>query len=504
MGAETKEQPKKTEKDGEAEKEKPVDPNAKVLKDIEEVMNESTIGVESDVLQLVLVARKINKFRGRLNEAVLKTICDQYVPRFHLETMLFYHNNRNGVKTPPASGEFLPEVKDEPAPMEVDGEGKEQKSFIPENVVFVYLVLVGDFITAKKWDWVVHVVHPLLEYVNSLNRRTMDHLTSVCYQYYSLAFTKLGRLTSIRKTLNEAFRTSVLRHNYPCQAMLLNLLLQNYLKEDKYNEAEKLIVRTKFPERAATAQVARFMFYSGRINLVQLQYSKALSQFRQALRKAPSANGVALGFRFQIIINYVMCQLLLSEVPEMDLFRTAGLTKPLKPYYDLCVVLQVGNLVSFAEMFSKHERAFMKDKMDLLVQRLRNTVIKTGLRKINLAYSRMKLETVRDRLGMNSVEDTKWVVAKAIRDNIIEARLDYKTNTMISNETHDVYRTKEPAVEFQKRTDFLFDRYQDAMKAFRYLDTKDEEEDENDEDKDEEATVSISKVVDSIRKRRRK
>merc|ERR1719245_2713888 len=64
--------------------------------------------------------------------------------------------------------------------------------------------------------------------------------------------------------------------------------------------------------------------------------------------------------------------------------------------------------------------------------------------KINLAYSRMKLETVRDRLGMNSVEDTKWVVAKAIRDNIIEARLDYKTNTMISNETHDVYRTKEP------------------------------------------------------------
>lgn len=484
MGVETKDQPKKTEKEGEAG-EAPVDPNAQVLKDLEEVMNESTIGVESDVLQLVLVARKINKFRSRLNEAVLKKICDEYVPRFHLDTMLFYHNARNGLNKPPASGDSLPEVKDDPQPMDIEGEGEKPKSFIPENVVFVYLVMVGDFITAKKWDWVVHVIHPLLEYVNSLNRRTMDHLASVCYQYYSLAFTKLGRLTSIRKTLNEAFRTAVLRHNYPCQAMLLNLLLQNYLQEDKYNEAEKLIVRTKFPEKAATAQVARFMFYSGRINLVQLQYSKALSQFRQALRKAPSADGVALGFRFQIIINFVMCQLLLSEVPEMDLFRTAGLTKPLKPYYDLCVVLQVGNLKSFTEMFIKHERAFMKDKMDLLVQRLRNTVIKTGLRKINLAYSRMKLETVRDRLGMNSVEDTQWVVAKAIRDNIIEARLDYKSNTMISSETHDVYRTKEPAVELQKRTDFLFDRYQDAMKAFRYLDNKEDKEEEDDEDEED-------------------
>merc|ERR1719233_982978 len=169
---------------------------------------------------------------------------------------------------------------------------------------------------------------------------------------------------------------------------------------------------------------------------------------------------------------------------------------PLKPYYDLCVVLQVGNLKSFTEMFNVHEQAFMKDKMDLLVQRLRNTVIKTGLRKINLAYSRMKLETVRDRLGMNSVEDTKWVVAKAIRDNIIEARLDYKTNTMISNETHDVYRTKEPAVELQKRTDYLFDRYQDAMKAFRYLDTKEDEEEEDDEDKEAEKKEEKEKVED--------
>jgi len=487
MGAETKEQSKNTEKVGEAADTKTVDPNAQVLKDLEEVMNECTVGVESDVLQLVLVARKINKFRSKLNEEVLKKICDEYVPRFHLETMLFYLKAAQGSLEPPSSGNLLPEVKQEPEPMEVEGKlgEKEEKSFIPENVVFVYLVLVGDFITAKKWKWVVHVVHPLLEYVNSLNRRTMDHLASVCYQYYSLAFTKLDRLTTIRKTLNEAFRTAVLRHNYPCQAVLLNLLLQNYLHEDKYTEAEKLIARTKFPEKAATAQVARFQFYSGRINLVQLQYSDALSQFRQALRKTPSANGVALGFRFQIIINYVMCQLLLSEVPEMDLFRTAGLTKPLKPYYDLCVVLQVGNLKSFTEMFTKHEHAFMKDKMDLLVQRLRNTVIKTGLRKINLAYSRMKLETVRDRLGMNSVEDTKWVVAKAIRDKIIEARLDYKTNTMISNESHDVYRTKEPAMMLQERTDFLFNVYQDAMKAFRYLDKKEEKE-EDDEDKEPE------------------
>merc|ERR1719419_2119871 len=62
--------------------------------------------------------------------------------------MLFYLKAAQCSTKPPSSVDLLPEVKEEPQPMEVEGKGEKesQKSYIPENVVFVYLVLVGDFI----------------------------------------------------------------------------------------------------------------------------------------------------------------------------------------------------------------------------------------------------------------------------------------------------------------------------------------------------------------------
>merc|ERR1711971_532068 len=140
--------------------------------------------------------------------------------------------------------------------------------------------------------------------------------------------------------------------------------------------------------------------------------------------------------------------------------------------------------------------------MDQMVQRLRTTVIKAGLRKINLAYSRIPLQSVCKRLGMSSVEDTKWVVAKAIRDGVIEASLDHKTQYMISSGITDVYRTKEPSAEFQKRTDFLFNVYQDAMKAMRF--PIDFEKEEQERKEAEEKAIAAKKEEEENKKKKKK
>merc|ERR1711963_1089066 len=108
----------------------------------------------------------------------------------------------------------------------------------------------------------------------------------------------------------------------------------------------------------------------------------------------------------------------------MNLFRTPGLAKHLKPYYALAEVSHQGNVKNFTAVYQRHETVFERDRTNLLIQRLRNTVIKTGLRKINVAYSRIGLLEISERLGLNSVEDAQWVVAKAIRDGVIEATLD--------------------------------------------------------------------------------
>jgi len=59
-------------------------------------------------------------------------------------------------------------------------------------------------------------------------------------------------------------------------------------------------------------------------------------------------------------------------------------------------------------------------------------VIKFGLKKINIAYSRISLSDIQKKLSLESVEETEQIVAKAIRDGVIEAKIDHDNMWMQS------------------------------------------------------------------------
>ena len=63
----------------------------------------------------------------------------------------------------------------------------------------------------------------------------------------------------------------------------------------------------------------------------------------------------------------------------------------------------------------QHAAAFSADKTHNLVVRLRHNVIRAGLKRISLAYSRISLKDIASKLGLQNVEDTESIVAKAIR-----------------------------------------------------------------------------------------
>lgn len=63
----------------------------------------------------------------------------------------------------------------------------------------------------------------------------------------------------------------------------------------------------------------------------------------------------------------------------------------------------------------QHDNVFKADKVHNLIVRLRHNVIRAGLRRISLAYSRISLADVATKLGLANVEDTECIVAKAIR-----------------------------------------------------------------------------------------
>lgn len=79
----------------------------------------------------------------------------------------------------------------------------------------------------------------------------------------------------------------------------------------------------------------------------------------------------------------------------------------------------------FKQILSHNAKLYAADKNLTLVQRLKHTVIKFGLKKINISYSKILLSDIKIKLCLESDVETEQIVAKAIRDGVIEATLSH-------------------------------------------------------------------------------
>jgi hypothetical protein len=82
------------------------------------------------------------------------------------------------------------------------------------------------------------------------------------------------------------------------------------------------------------------------------------------------------------------------------------------PHGCLCQAVRVGDLAQFNAALAAHEAAFKRDLTYSLVLRLRQNVIKAGLRKIWLSYSRISFADISVKLHLESPEDAEFLCAK--------------------------------------------------------------------------------------------
>lgn len=99
-----------------------------------------------------------------------------------------------------------------------------------------------------------------------------------------------------------------------------------------------------------------------------------------------------------------------------------------------------------------------------MVCRLRHLVIKSGLRRINIAYSTISLKDISEKLGIAD-SDIEFIVSKAIRDGVIEATIDHDSGTMCSRSLEDVYTTYDPHSAFHKRIVLSMELRNDVVRA---------------------------------------
>lgn len=246
------------------------------------------------------------------------------------------------------------------------------------------------------------------------------------YYYFSRIHEKKGSDQNIREQLLEALNRACVRSDEIGQSTIFNLLLRNYLRYSHLEAAYNLIEKCSFPEGKSNNEFCKYLYYTGRVKAVRREYGEALDMLNQAIRKSPDT---AKGFKITCQKAAIVVELLLGEIPNREIFSDALIFTNVYPYYKLIQVVLEGELSNFNKTVEHFKPTYQKDGLYTIILRLNQIVIRIGLRKISLAYSRISLSDIASKLNIPG-EDVEFVVAKALRDGIMQGEIDHENQIL--------------------------------------------------------------------------
>ncbi|KAI0078380.1 diphenol oxidase-A2 [Panus rudis PR-1116 ss-1] len=417
-----------------------------------------------------LIERAVSSFEPRFTHRVLRTLTslkkrlDDKALREVIEELY-----ANDASTKDSLLSWLPAASSSDATMEVDSSAAKPAptEVVPETEIYLRLLLIHYLLSSEStYKKAIDLSRETVQKIQALNRRTMDPIAAKVWYAVERAFELGGELADARPLFLAAQRTASLRHDDETQASLINRLLRSYLHYNLYDQADKLVSKTTFPTSASNPQYARYHYYLGRIKAVQLNYTAAHTNIQQAIRRAPPAT-TAPGFYQAVHKLSVVVELLMGDIPERSLFRHPVLEKALTGYLDIVRAVRSGSLSQFQTALTTHASQFTADKTRTLILRLRQNVIKTGIRRLSLSYSRISLRDICVKLHLDSEEDAEYIVGKAIRDGVIEGRIIHEKGWMECGGLKGGYGPEVIDV-FNRRIMYCLELHNQSVKAMRY------------------------------------
>jgi len=403
----------------------------------------------------IRVLRSLTALRKRLDD---KALCDA-VSEVYSQDPQVRSSLLSWLPGAPAQDESM-EIDPSPSP-------KPSSETVPETEIYFRLLILHHLLASpSNYSAAIDLANETVQKMQSLNRRSLDPIAAKVWFALERAYELGGEFSDARPLFLAAQRTASLRHDDETQASLINRLLRNYLHYSLYDQADKLISKTNFPTSAPNSQYARYHYYLGRIKAVQLDYTAAHTNLQQAIRRAPAPK-LAPGFYQAVHKLFVVVELLMGDIPERSLFRHPVLEKALRGYFDIVKAVRTGSLSQFQTTLSTHAASFESDKTYTLVARLRQNVIKTGIRRLSLSYSRISLRDICVKLHLDSEEDAEYIVGKAIRDGVIEGRIVHEKGWMECGGQKSGYGP-EVSEMFSRRIGYCLELHNQSVKAMRY------------------------------------
>ncbi|KAG1745326.1 PCI domain-containing protein [Suillus lakei] len=350
------------------------------------------------------VLRSLTALRKRINDKVLRDAIEENYPK----DSAVKHSLLSWLPpAPPAEQSMEVDTTSEAnASTPLPPSSKPTSDPVPEAEIYLRLLIIHHLHTSKDtYSKSMELSHETVDKMQSMNRRSMDPIAAKIWFAVERSYELGGELADARPMFLAAQRTASLRHDDDTQASLINRLLRGYLHYNLYDQADKLVSKTTFPASASNPQYARYHYFLGRIKAVQLNYTAAHTNLQQAIRRAPAAK-TAPGFYQAVHKLFVIVELLMGDIPD----------RALSAYFDIVKAVRTGSLSEFQTTLNKHAAQFEADKTYTLIVRLRQNVIKTGIRRLSLSYSRISLRDICLKLNLDSEEDAEYIVGKAIRD----------------------------------------------------------------------------------------
>jgi len=367
--------------------------------------------------------------------------------------------------------------------MEVDAaaaavpeEEKKSEEMYPEVELYLHHTAVHIARSRKTCgnDALFKSARLMMDRAKDQERRTMNVLRGRAWHSFSVIFESINKGLSdeVRQEILAAHRSACLHLDEVGQAVTINLILRDLVSRNLISEAVKFASKARFPDRASNNMQVRHLYYMGRVEALQLEYGKSLNLIQQAIRKTPTTCGK--GFRLKLHALGTVVTLLTGETPERAWYSDPELGDALLPYFDLVNAVRVGNVHAFEQCIRMYHARFEKDRNFSLVQRLHSSVIKTGLKAIGAAYSRISFTDIARKLELETEDSSPaeaafYLCAKAIRDGVLDASIDSDGAWMSSSDQVDIYSsTSDPQKAYQRRINFLTQVHNDAVKSLRY------------------------------------
>lgn len=343
----------------------PKDTDAGTIQDVRENIRQIERGVTTKESRFIIrILRSILTTRKELNSNILISIINGFYTHSlsEKEFMLSFFEEQIGVDS---KSQKMRTIKNSACPL------------LPEVDAYIHLLIVLYLIDQGKFADAQKCSDALMEKLSLHSRRSLDLIQARCFFYHMRAYELNSDLDKCRTFFHTKLRTATLRSDFEGQAVLINCLLRSYLFSNLYDQADKLVSKSVFPENASNNEWARYLYYVGRIKAIRLEYSEAQTNLVQALRKAPQTT--AVGFRQTVQKLLLTVELLLGDIPDRLIFREAAMRTALQPYFELTQAVRLGNLLTFSEVLNKFMTQFQEDHTFLMIIRLRHNVIKTGV-----------------------------------------------------------------------------------------------------------------------------